>query len=87
MKKTILTMMAAVVIATTGTAFAATPERAENVPAFEQNVNADYTCGGYGRGRGRGGNGNGYGYGCGNYGGGYGGYCYGGGYGSENSEN
>ena len=47
MKKTILTMMAAVVIATAGTAFAATPERAESVPAFEQNVNADYTCGGY----------------------------------------
>ena len=55
MKKTILTMMAAVVIATTGTAFAATP--------------ADYTCGGYGRGRGRGGYGGGYG--CGGYGGGY----------------
>ncbi len=82
MKKTILTMMAAVVIATTGTAFAATPERAENVPAFEQNVNADYTCGGYGRGgRGRGGYGGGYG--CGGYGGGY---CYGGGYDSENNQ-
>lgn len=79
MKKTILTMMAAVVIATTGTAFAATPERAENVPAFEQNVNADYTCGGYGRGRG----GYGGGYGCGGYGGGY---CYGGGYDSENNQ-
>ena len=81
MKKTILTMMAAVVIATTGTAFAATPERAETVPAFEQNVNADYTCGGYGRGRGRGGYGGGYG--CGGYGGGY---CYGGGYDSENNQ-
>ena len=82
MKKTILTMMAAVVIATTGTAFAATPERAENVvPAFEQNVNADYTCGGYGRGRGRGGYGGGYG--CGGYGGGY---CYGSGYDSENNQ-
>ena len=87
MKKMIMAMMAAAVIATTGTSFAATPERVENAPALEQNVNADYTCGGYGRGRGRGGNGNGYGYGCGNYGGGYGGYCYGGGYGSENSEN
>lgn len=86
MKKTILTVMAAVVIATTGTAFAATPERAENVPAFEQNVNADYTCGGYGRGgRGRGGYGGGYG--CGGYGGGYGGgYCYDGGYNSENNQ-
>ena len=81
MKKTILTGMAAVVIATTGTAFAATPARAENVPAFEQNVNADYTCGGYGRGRGRGGYGGGYG--CGGYGGGY---CYGGGYDSENNQ-
>ena len=81
MKKTILTMMAAVVIATAGTAFAAAPERAENVPAFEQNVNADYTCGGYGRGRGRGGYGGGYG--CGGYGGGY---CYGGGYDSENNQ-
>ena len=81
MKKTILNMMAAVVIATTGTAFAATPERAESVPAFEQNVNADYTCCGYGRGRGRGGYGGGYG--CGGYGGGY---CYGGGYDSENNQ-
>ena len=66
MKKTMLTMMAAMMLATTGTALAATPGSAycrDNAPCVE----ADYTCCGgyYGGGRGRGG------YGCG------GGYCYG----------
>ena len=72
MKKTILTMMAAAMIATTGTALAATPGAVaygDNTPCVE----ANYTCcgGGY-YGGGRGGRG---GYGC---GGGYGGgYCWG----------
>ncbi len=65
MKKMMMTMMAAAVIATTGTALAATPGRGycrDDAPRYE----ASYTCGGgyYGRGRG--------GYGC----GGGGGYCY-----------
>ena len=76
MKKTIMTMMAAAMIATTGTALAATPgavDCRDNAPCVE----ANYTCcGGY-YGGGRGGRG---GYGC---GGGYGGgYCWG----NENQE-
>ena len=76
MKKMMLAVMAAMVICSTGTALAATPDRGfcrDNAPCVE----ADYTCCGgyYGRGReGRGG------YGC---GGGYGGgYCWG----NENQE-
>ena len=77
MKKMMMAMMAAAMIATTGTALAATPERGycgSNAPCVE----ASYTCcgGGY-YGGGRGGRG---GYGCsGGYGGGY---CWG----NENNE-
>ncbi|MBO6211069.1 MAG: hypothetical protein J6N99_10325 [Schwartzia sp.] len=72
MKKTMMAMMAALMMSATGTALAATPDVVdcrENAPCVE----ASYTCCGggyYGGGRGRGG------YGCG------GGYCYG----YENSE-
>ena len=71
MKKTMLAIMAAMVIGSTGTALAATPRAVDcrdNAPCVE----ANYTCcGGY-YGGGRGGRG---GYGC---GGGYdGGYCWG----------
>ncbi len=72
MKKTIMTMMAAAMIATTGTALAATPgavDCRDNTPCYE--VNYAHCGGGYHHG-GRGGRG---GYGC---GGGYGdGYCWG----------
>ena len=73
MKKTIMTMMAAAMIATTGTALAATPEQG-NFQDSTSRVEMSYShCGGYyGGGRG--------GYGC---GGGYdGGYCWG----NENQE-
>ena len=70
MKKTIMTTMAAAMIAATGTALAAAPRAVDcldNAPCVE----ANYTCCGGDRG-GRGGRG---GYGC---GGGYGGgYCWG----------
>ena len=73
MKKTIMTMMAAAMIATTGTALAATPGQGycrDNSPAIEMSY---AHCGGgyYGGGRG--------GYGCDGYGhrGGHGRYCYG----------
>ena len=78
MKKTIMTMMAAAMIATTGTALAATPgavDCRDNAPCVE----ANYTCcgGGY-YGGGRGGRG---GYGCDGdergHRGGYVGYCWG----------
>ena len=76
MKKTMLALLAAMVVGSTGTALAATPEQGDcrdNAPCVE----ARYACCGggyYGGGRGRGG------YGC---GGGYGGgYCYG----PENNE-
>ena len=76
MKNMMMAMvMAAMTVATTGTALAATSSSVDcrdNVPCVE----ASYTCCGgyYGGGRGRGG------YGC---GGGYGGgYCYG----NENNE-
>ena len=70
MKKTMMAMMAALMMSATGTALAATPDVVDcrdNAPCVE----ASYTCCGggyYGGGRGRGG------YGC--------GYCYG----YENSE-
>ncbi len=72
MKKMMLAAMAAMVIGSTGTALAATPDRGfcgDNVPAIEPNY---AHCGGGYYGGGRGGRG---GYGC---GGGYGrgGYCY-----------
>ena len=66
MKKTMMAMMAALMMSATGTALAATPDVVDcrdNAPCVE----ASYTCccgGYYGGGRGRGG------YGC-------GGYCYG----------
>ena len=69
MKKTMMAMMAALMMSATGTALAATPDVVDcrdNAPCVE----ANYTCCGggyYGGGRG--------GYGC---GGGYGGgYCWG----------
>ena len=67
MKKTMMAMMAALMMSATGTALAATPDVVDcrdNAPCVE----ASYTCCGggyYSGGRGRGG------YGCG------GGYCYG----------
>ena len=69
MKKMMMTMMAAAMIATTGTALAATPERGycgDNAPGIETSY---AHCGGGYYGGGRGGRGG--------YGGGYGGgYCW-----------
>ena len=74
MKKMMLAAMAAMVIGSTGTALAATPDRGfcgDNAPAIEMSY---AHCGGGYHGRGRGG------YGCDGYDhghrGGYGGYCY-----------
>ena len=75
MKKMMLAAMAAMVIGSTGTALAATPDRGfcgDNAPAYE--VSYAHCGGGY-YGGGRGGRG---GYGCDGYGhrGGHGGYCW-----------
>ena len=73
MKKMMLAAMAAMVIGSTGTALAATPDRgfcADNAPAIETSY---AHCGGGYYGGGRGGRG-GYDYG---HRGGHGGYCYG----------
>ena len=73
MKKMMLAVMAAMVICSTGTALAATPDRGfcgDNAPAVETSC---AHCGGGHHGHGHGG------YGCDGYGhrGGHGGYCYG----------
>ena len=72
MKKMMLAAMAAMVIGSTGTALAATPDRGfcrDNAPAVETSY---AHCGGGHHGHGHGG------YGCGGYERGHrGGYCYG----------
>ncbi len=81
MKKMMLAAMAAMVIGSTGTALAATPDRGfcrDNAPAVETSY---AHCGGGHYGHGHGGHG---GYGCDGYGhrGDRGGYCWG----NENNE-